>query len=148
MSEFDYLMPYEVLLSQVGLPGKPSEGAIQLSREQFLNLIRKLLRSVPFDEAWYLKAYPDIDVALKAGEIRSAREHFIDNGYFEGRQPQGVTVDEKFYLAKYPDVAEAIEFKEVNSAQDHFDRHGHAEGRVPYDLTFGRCVSCQEDSLE
>lgn len=50
--------------------------------------IRLFLRTVPVDEAWYRSAYPDVDEAIAAGKIASARIHFIEHGFFEGRTAQ------------------------------------------------------------
>ena len=97
--------------------------------DELLDIVRLLLRSVTFDEAWYLAEYPDIAEAIAAGEVKSARHHFIDSGYFEGRLPAALEVDEAWYLAEYPDVAEGIERGEILSARQHFLEHGYEEGR-------------------
>jgi hypothetical protein len=97
--------------------------------DEFLDIVRLLLRSVTFDEAWYLAEYPDIAEAIAAGDVKSARHHFIDSGYFEGRLPAPLEVDEAWYLAEYPDVAEGIERGEIESARQHFLEHGFEEGR-------------------
>jgi hypothetical protein len=99
--------------------------------DEFLDIIRLLLRSVPVDEAWYLAEYPDIAEAVAAGEVKSARHHFIDSGYFEGRLPAPMDIDEAWYLSEYPDVAEGIERGEIQSARQHFLEHGYDEGRSP-----------------
>lgn len=52
-----------------------------------LPLIRRFLLSVPVDTEWYLSTYGDVAEAVEEGVIQSARDHFIDAGYFEGRQP-------------------------------------------------------------
>lgn len=99
------------------------------SFDEFLDIIRLLLRGVAFDKAWYLTEYPDIAEAVAAGELKSARQHFINSGYFEGRLPRAMEIDEAWYLAKYPDVAEAIARGEIESARQHFLEHGYEEGR-------------------
>jgi len=62
--------------------------------------------------------------------IKSARNHFIHSGYFEGRLPSAPEFDEAWYLAQYPDVAEGITKGEIASARQHFLEHGHEEGRL------------------
>jgi hypothetical protein len=99
--------------------------------DEFLNIIRLLLRGVAVDEAWYLTEYPDIAEAVAAGEVKSARHHFIDSGYFEGRLPAPLEIDEAWYLGEYPDVAEGIERGEIQSARQHYLEHGYEEGRWP-----------------
>src|SRR5262249_19320104 len=108
--------------------------SVVLTKDQLFSFIRNLLRSVPVDEEWYRKTYPDVDEAIEEGRIASGREHFISSGYFEGRKAGRTVVDENFYLATYPDVAEGIEFGEIQSAQEHFETHGAEEGRLPYAL--------------
>jgi hypothetical protein len=102
--------------------------------DEFLDIVRLLLRSVSVDEAWYLTEYPDIAEAIASGDVKSARNHFIDSGYFEGRLPAPIEVDEAWYLSEYPDVAEGIERGEIESARQHFLEHGFEEGRAatPY----------------
>ncbi len=40
-----------------------------------------------FDEAWYLKAYPDVAMAIEAKIVKSALEHYLRHGKAEGRKP-------------------------------------------------------------
>ncbi len=71
---------------------------------------------------------------IRNGTIRSAREHYIDHGYFEGRMPYRIEVDEAWYLATHADVAETLRSGEYASGQAHFDGPGYPEGREPYPL--------------
>jgi hypothetical protein len=133
MSSGSYVIPFNLLLKQIGIDMPLSEGErIQLTRDQFQSLIQKLLACVHVDEAWYRSAYKDIDEAIQAGTIVSAKEHFVSDGYFEGRLPGRITVDEAFYISQYPDVAQGIDDGEINSAQEHFETHGFSEGRLPF----------------
>ncbi len=113
-------------LSIVAVGGVPK---INNSYEDFLGIISLLLRGVEIDEAWYLAQYPHLADALKDGLIKSARNHFIHSGYFEGRLPSAPKFDEAWYVAQYPDVAEGIARGEIQSAQQHFMEHGCVEGR-------------------
>lgn len=133
MTAKNYVIPFRALLRQAGVEKAIESDSITLSQDQLHKLIRKLLLAAPFDEAWYKKTYPDVEHAITAGVAKSAKEHYLTNGYFEGRWPGPIKVDEKYYISTYPDVAEGIEFGETISAQDHFDRHGFAEGRLPYE---------------
>jgi hypothetical protein len=66
---------------------------------------RKVRGKVPaanlerFDEHWYLSNYPDVAKAVKAGKIRTGREHYIRHGHREGRD--GCEAD---FLVPLPDV--------------------------------------------
>ncbi len=55
------------------------------SGENFRSILKEVLAAVAFDEALYLSIYSDIRDAVQNGVIGSAREHFIQAGYFEGR---------------------------------------------------------------
>ena len=75
--------------------------------------------------------FPDVGEAIKDGQFKSAKHHFVGNGYFEGRRPQAFEVDEEWYLVTYPDVADGVEAGHITSAQEHFVSNGYAEGRLP-----------------
>ncbi len=95
--------------------------------------LRLLLPAVSVDELWYRRTYPDVAEAIDAGLFKSARDHFVQNGWFEGRRPYEIEVDEDWYLATYDDVAEGVETGEIASATEHFRRHGYREGRLPHE---------------
>jgi len=92
-------------------------------------LLGVLVAALPFDEAFYTAAYPDLAKARDAGVIADLRTHFIEHGYFEGRLGTKPEVDANFYTKMYPDVARAIGNGEVKSALDHYIQAGAAEGR-------------------
>ena len=135
MSVSSYVVPYTVLLKQIGVASDGQDNErIEMTRNQLLSLIRNLLAAIPVDEGWYKTIYQDVEQAIQSGAVRSAKEHFVSDGYFEGRLPSKVVVDEKFYKSKYPDVAEGIDDGEINSAQEHFETHGFIEGRLPFEM--------------
>jgi hypothetical protein len=47
----------------------------------------RLPRDPVVDEEWYRKCYPDVDEAIRLGREVSAKSHFLDQGYHEGRKP-------------------------------------------------------------
>jgi hypothetical protein len=47
----------------------------------------RLPRDFKVDEEWYLATYPDVAEAIKAGQFKNAYDHFMQNGYGEGRKP-------------------------------------------------------------
>ena len=93
-----------------------------------------MIQGVQVDEAWYARTYEDIGEAVREGVVVSAQQHFVHDGYFEGRMPFPVRVDEEWYLAQHPDVAESIRSGTVTSAQEHFERDGYREGRLPFGM--------------
>ena len=135
MATSTYVTPYVQLLKRLDIAHieskKLSNIKLSLSTGQLLQLIRLLLRGVDVDEKWYRAAYPDVDAAIRAGELKSAKHHFVKSGYFEGRRAGPVVVDEQWYLAANPDVKESMELGEFRSAQRHFEEHGEKEGRLP-----------------
>lgn len=127
-----YVPPFESLresLRMTVIRGKPTPN---MSYDDIKRMISRLLMMVDVDEEWYLQRNPDIAEAVREGRTRSGREHFVNNGYFEGRQPFPIPVDEDWYLAQNPAVAEAIREGLMQSAQQHFELHGYREGRLPF----------------
>jgi len=104
---------------------------IDNSYDEFVEVVKLLLRGTEFDEKWYLSKYPDVAEAVNAGALKSGRHHFIEIGYFEGRRPRDFEVDEKWYVETYPDVAESIGKRKLKSARQHFNEYGYDEGRLP-----------------
>ena len=121
--------PFKIIkqrLSVVAVGGVPK---VSNSYEELLEIISLVLRGVEVDEAWYLEQYPHLAGALEDGLIKSARNHFVHSGYFEGRLPHAPEFDEGWYLAQYPDIAEGIAKGEIVSARQHYLEHGYQEGR-------------------
>ena len=91
-----------------------------------------MIADMEVEEQWYLQQYPDVAAAIAKGLIKSAKTHFVTDGYFEGRLPCPIKVDEKWYLQQYPDVAESVHSGEIDSGQKHFTQDGYREGRLPF----------------
>ena len=129
-----YLPPFELIRRSIEISTVRGELRVNVSYENFVAILRTMIRGIEVDEAWYARTYQDIGDAVKQGIIRSAKQHFIDDGYFEGRLPFAILVDERWYLAENPDVAESIREGVIDSAQDHFNKDGYREGRLPFGL--------------
>jgi len=108
------------------------ETRVNMSYEEIQKMIRLLLAVIEVDEQFYIDNNPDVADGIRSGTIRSAREHFMDHGYFEGRQPYAVKVDERWYLEHNEDVAATVRVGTYASGQAHFDGPGYPEGRRPY----------------
>lgn len=72
--------------------------------------------------------YPDVAKAFAAGDVQSARAHFIGFGYFEGRLPSNNFFDAAAYAEANPDV-EARFGRNAEQLLSHFSKHGYFEGR-------------------
>ena len=129
-----YLPPFEMIRRSIEISTVRGELRVNVSYEDFVGILRTMIKGVEVDEAWYARTYEDIGNAVKDGVIRSSKQHFVDDGYFEGRLPFPIPVNERWYLTEYPDVAESIRKGIVESGQDHFDRDGYGEGRLPFGL--------------
>lgn len=125
-----YVPPYELVRTRLGFDGREHAKA-EVTIDQMERALRLLLPAVPVDEPWYRRTYPDVADAIDAGLFKSAHDHFVQNGWFEGRRPYEIEVDEDWYLANYDDVAEGVETGEIVSAAEHFYQHGYKEGRLP-----------------
>ncbi len=126
-----YLVPFASLKQSVRFVSEKGNLKADMTYDEFLDIVRKLLMAVPVNEAWYREQYPDVATAIDGGAYTSATSHFVDHGYLEGRRPFPVTVDEAFYLATNEDVRDGIASGTIASVQDHYDRHGYEEGRLP-----------------
>lgn len=129
-----YLLPFSVLKNSIKLLSVKGQLKVDMNYDEFLDFVKKFLQAVPIDETWYRTTYPDVAEAIKAGAYRSAKQHFVEHGYFEGRRPFELEVDEKWYMNHYPDIETSVQSGAVTSALDHFVRHGYEEGRMPADL--------------
>jgi hypothetical protein len=107
---------------------------VSLSYDDFIKIMRMMISGIEVDERWYLNEHEDIARAVTDGELASAKRHFLDDGYFEGRRPFPMPVDERWYLEAYPDVAESVRKGVVTSGEQHFAEDGYREGRLPYEL--------------
>lgn len=128
----NYLPPFEGIKTFVTFAALKGELTVSTGYAQFTQLIRTLLQGIEVDEAWYLTQYPDVADAVDKGIITSAKEHFLNDGYFEGRMPFPIKVDEGWYLEQNPGIAEYIQRGELESAQQHFNDNGYREGRRPF----------------
>ncbi|MGE0417820.1 MAG: hypothetical protein AB7O80_13530 [Acetobacteraceae bacterium] len=126
-----YLPPFESLKSYFTLTNFRGKLTATAPFDEVRRMISALLAGVHVDEEWYLERNPDIARGVRDGIVKSGKEHFINNGYFEGRMPFRIQVDEEWYLEQYPEVAEAIRGGVMDSAQQHFEEHGYKEGRRP-----------------
>lgn len=84
-----------------------------------------------FDEAFYLKSYPDVGAAVKAGAFQSGLEHFQKFGLRESRVLVSPLYDERFYLQNSAGVAAAVAAGGFSSGLEHYILFGEAEGRAP-----------------
>ncbi len=129
-----YLPPFELIRRSIEIATVRGELRVNVSYENFVGILRTLIRGIEVNEDWYARTYEDIGQAIKEGVIRSAKQHFVDDGYFEGRLPFPILVDEKWYLTEYADVAEGIRTGVIESAQEHFSKDGYREGRLPFGM--------------
>jgi hypothetical protein len=126
-----YVAPFAFLKQRYKINATAEIDRVNLTYRDFLAILQSVLRGIEVDEEWYFQEYPDVETAVKSGIFKSAKHHFLENGYFEGRRPAPCEVDEDWYLGTYPDVSNAIEAKVVVSAADHFHSSGYDEGRLP-----------------
>ncbi|WP_158322720.1 hypothetical protein [Acidisphaera rubrifaciens] len=127
-----YLPPFDLVRRSLDIHAVRGELTASLPYDDFVKLVKQLIGGIHVDEAWYLSRYPDVADGIARGIVRSAREHFVQDGYFEGRLPFELRVDEGWYLSRYPDVAEGVERGEFESGRDHFNKLGYMEGREPF----------------
>jgi SAM-dependent methyltransferase len=83
-----YFPTYEIVRSRLAAQGDIDETGLK-------ETLRRILPLAAFDEALYLRLYPDVKHAIETGALTSARDHFVAHGYFEGRafQPDPIDLD-------------------------------------------------------
>ena len=129
-----YLPPFDLVRRSLEIQAVRGELMASLPYDDFVKLVKQLIGGIRVDEAWYLTRYPDVADAIARGIVRSAHEHFVQDGYFEGRLPFEIQVDEGWYLSRYPDVAQGVERGDFEAGRDHFNKLGYMEGREPFPL--------------
>ena len=129
-----YLPPFELLKAFLTISTVKGELMVSCTYENMVQLLRQMIIGVEVNEAWYLERYPDIAEAIEQGIVKSARLHFVNDGYFEGRMPFPIRVEERYYLAHNPGVSEYVRKGMLESGQQHFEENGYAEGRLPFGL--------------
>lgn len=129
-----YIPPFDMIRRSVEISTVKGELRVNVSYEDFISLLKTMLAGIEVDEEWYLQTYDDIARAVREGLIKSAKQHFVDDGYFEGRMPFPIDVDEGWYLQRNPDVAESVRRGIIESGQAHFQEDGYREGRLPFDM--------------
>lgn len=129
-----YIPPFDMIRRSVEISTVKGELRVNVSYEDFINLLKTMLAGIDVNEEWYLQTYDDIARAVREGLIKSAKQHFVDDGYFEGRMPFPIDVDERWYLQRNPDVAESVRRGIIESGQAHFQEDGYREGRLPFDM--------------
>ncbi len=126
-----YLPPHTLMKRLIRRGRAPGgEETVTMAAKTFHKFVEAAAASL-FDEAAYLARYEDIRSAVEAGRLHSGFEHFVTDGYLEGRPALRYAVDKEWYIQSYPDVAEAIASGKVRDAAHHFEAFGFAEGRVP-----------------
>ena len=129
-----YVPPFDLMRRMVEVSTVRGELRVSLSYDDFVKILRMMISGIEVDEKWYLATHEDIAKAVACGAVASAKRHFIDDGYFEGRLPFPMFVQERWYLEQYPDVAESVRKGVVASGQQHFEEDGYREGRLPFPL--------------
>ena len=129
-----YLPPFELIKRMVEVSTVRGELRVSLSYDDFIRVLRLMISGIEVSQDWYLKEYQDIAQAIANGTVASAKQHFVDDGYFEGRRPFPMPVNERWYLEHNADVAESVRKGIVSSGEQHFVEDGYREGRLPHEL--------------
>ncbi len=129
-----YLVPFSKLKGSFRVVSIGGQLKLDMTYDELVDAIKKLLLAVPVDEDWYRKSYPDVAEAIDSGTYRNAKHHFVDYGYFEGRRPFLPEVEAEFYLKNNPDVQKGIAEGTIKSPTAHFIEHGYDEGRLPLQI--------------
>lgn len=83
-----------------------------------------------FDEAWYLRRYPDIAEAIAKGDLRSAFEHYTRHGQAEGRSPRA-PFNAEWYSSAYPLAEIEAGSSDPAALKAHYEASGKFRGYLP-----------------
>jgi len=78
---------YGEIVSMLGVDLISATQPLLVEPSILLDVLRLCLRGVTVDEQRYCRAYPDVATAIAEGSVDSARAHYIEHGFFEGREP-------------------------------------------------------------
>ena len=81
--------PNVTFATVLSLAGAGPGGSVPdtVSWETLTRVLRLFIPLIPFDETWYCASNPDVVEALRNGQIASPHGHFVEYGFFEGREP-------------------------------------------------------------
>nr|WP_298797999.1 hypothetical protein [uncultured Acetobacter sp.] len=126
------MIPYSFLADSLGFSSTHSaEQTVTLPSSLFVFLIENYLLHQPFNEENYLHTNPDVADAIQAGTLKSGKQHYVTQGYWEERDGAGPSFSEEWYVRQNPDVAIAVQRGECPSGAVHYGRYGRQEGRCP-----------------
>lgn len=126
-----FLPPIQTLRAALHLSDGEIDGPryALVPRRMLRFLLSLLAERIEFDARAYQAANPDILDGFGYDEA-AARNHFLTQGYFEGRTGWGPPFDAEWYAAAYPDVAEQLG-ADPRALLEHYVTQGIREGRAP-----------------
>ncbi len=102
---------------------------VEVPKELIRYLFLLCAASAEFDEYDYVQRNPDVGDAISQGRVASALDHFLRQGFQEGRS-YALKCQEQEYLLHNPDIAAAYENGCIANVSLHFRETGYSEGRV------------------
>ena len=76
-----YFLPsYKTISGRIAVLKVNGKARISISHDEFVGLIKLLLRGTAFDETWYLATYPDVAEAVQSGTFRSEDSTLLKSG--------------------------------------------------------------------
>jgi hypothetical protein len=88
--------------------------------------------NIEFDAEWYIRKYPDIAEAVRAGRLSSPIDHYLRYGRDEGRLPVPPKFDAQWYASSYPLVLEETPNATPEALERHYSEIGRHRGYLPY----------------
>ena len=118
------------LLKVMNVKSLKSLKSSRVKGDKVIDAIQLLLRSVSFDENFYIETYPDIKSGLESEIVISPHDHFCTHGYFEGRLPNLTGFNPTEYISANSDLSIALgDEPSENTLVKHYVMCGFKEGR-------------------
>lgn len=143
------------------LEGRFPNALMEIECQQRFKLnYQRLDNENPFDEAYYLKTNPDVQLALNQGILTSAQEHYNQNGQLEYRQPNELTYSYILQNMEPVDFSYLKSYKIVELFQNEFNldviqfyrKYGRYMGHIANNLSpfkqFNHKYLNQSDNFE
>jgi len=120
-----YIPPLSIILKRLGISlcslDKPE---ISVSSLFVKYLLTQILQKCDIDTKFYSEKYPDISDIVSSGKFKSLDEHFVHQGYYEGRLPAPLAFDPMWYRNRYADMAQLAAAAGDAGLERHYIEHG------------------------
>ena len=115
--------------ARLGLKNGLNGRSVTVKTENLKAVISEMLRQFGINERLYVAMYPDVQEWVEQNKPFTPTDHFVEFGFFEGREVVEKAFSETEYLKKNPDVEKAFLDGVYQTPVEHYILFGRKEGR-------------------